>query len=387
MSTPPTSQKADQRPISFVLDDQTTLGGSPVSVNLAIRPEDLTRSDASRLNVQQTLGGAWGDNFGAGIPTISISGTTGWRPGADGLDGGERFQQLFDQVYSGWHTARLNAVTAGQDPDKVQLVFSDALDGFTVVVAPNNFVLRRSRSRPLIYQYQIAMTVLDQDVDPGAGLSLFNGSDLLNAATTQQLGLASLTQSINDITAQISNISGAIQSTLVAPVQAFMNETSALYSAVQGAITAGTGIAGQLISVARMTAQAGLNIFHTCAAVANLPTLSKGLLLQVAGAYMNVWCVLKNALNQQLYYPDYSPLFGASNCSSTNGGRPISALAGTNPFYSVAPTTPALPVQLTQSAQLNLSALASNDPVLAPMTTSALGAALQEVTNGMTVAA
>lgn len=385
VTSPPSSQKADFRPISFVLDDQTT-GSPPVSVNLAIRPEDLTRSDRSRLNVQQTLGGAWGDNFGPGIPLINISGTTGWRRGvSDGLDGPERFKQLYDQVYSLWHQRRKAAIAAGKDPDLVQLVFADALDNFAVVVAPDTFVLRRSKSRPLMCQYQIAMTVLDQNVDQAAYLQF--GGNQIDAAIKQATGLDSLTDSINSLTATIQGISAAIDATLVAPTQEFMNETARLYGAVRGAITAGTGIAGQLISVAQMTARAGINVFRTFAAVANIPTQAKSLLMQVVGAYTNIWCVLRNALNQQIHYPDYSPLFGASNCSSTSGGRPISILSGQNPFYSVVPTQEPLPVQISQTAQNNLSVLASNDPVLSPMSTAEIGAALTQVTNGMAVAA
>lgn len=382
-TSPPSSQKADFRPISFVLDDQTT-GSPPVSVNLAIRPEDLTRSDPSRLNVQQTLGGAWGDNFGPGIPQITISGTTGWRRGlSDGLDGSDRFTQLYEQVYSGWHQRRKDAVAAGKDPDKVQLVFADALDNFAVVVAPNQFVLRRSKSRPLMFQYQIAMTVLDQNIDQAAFLQF--GGNQIDAAIQQSTGLDSLTDSINSLTGYIQGISAAIDATLVAPVQSFMNQTARLYGAVSGAIAAGAGIAGQLISVAQMTARAGINIFRTFAAVASIPTLSKALLMQVVGAYTNIWCVLRNALNQQIYYPDYSPLFGSSNCSSTSGGRPISILSNDNPFYSVVPTQPALPVKISQVAQNNLSVLASNDPVLSPMSTSSIGSALTQITNGMAV--
>lgn len=384
-TSPPSSQKADFRPISFVLDDQTT-GSPPISVNLAIRPEDLTRSDPSRMSVQQTLGGAWGDNFGPGVPQISISGSTGWRRGvSDGLDGADRFKQLYDQVYAVWHQRRKAAITAGKDPDKVQLVFADALDNFAVVVAPNSFVLRRSRSRPLLSQYQIAMTVLDQNIDQAAYLQ-FGGSQV-DAAIKQSTGLDSLTDSINSLTADIQSISSAIDRTLVAPVQSFMNQTARLYGAVRGAIAAGDGIAGQLISIAQMTARAGINVFRTFAAVASIPTQAKALLMQVVGSYTNIWCVLNNALNQQIYYPDYSPLFGASNCSSTSGGRPISILSGQNPFYSVVPTQQPLPVQISQTAQNSLSVLASNDPVLSPMSTSSIGSSLTQVMNGMSIAA
>lgn len=383
-TSPPSSQKAEYRPISFVLDDQAS-GAPPFGINLAIRPEDLTRSDPSRLNVQQTLGGAWADNFGPGVPQITISGHTGWRRGAaDGLDGETRFMQLYEQVFTGWHARRAAAVAAGQDPDLVQLVFADALDNFAVVVSPGNFVLRRSRSRPLLCQYQIAMTVLDQNIDQLAYLQY--GGGLLDADMMEALGLDSLTNSINELTGLIGDVSNFVSGTLVAPVRGFMNQTARLYGAVRGAIAAGDGIAGQLISVAQSTAKAGINLFRTMAAVASIPGQVKARLMQVVGAYTNIWCVLNNSLRQKIYYPDYSPLFGSSNCSSTSGGRPSSQLSGQNPFYSVVPTQRALPVQINAAAQSGLTQLANADPVLAPMSTAALGGAVTNVATGMVVA-
>lgn len=344
----------------------------------------MTRNDPSRLNVQQTLGGAWADSFGAGVPTIQISGHTGWRPTFGSGDGGTRFQELYDQVYLQWHERRAAAIQSGIDPDLVKLVFADALDDFTVVVAPMNFTLRRSRSRPLLYQYQINLTVVGEDVDGG----LLGGlGGLLDGGILESVGLESLIQSVNRITQAINDVQRWIDRNLVAPVKSFMNQTARLYGAVRGAIAAIDGVAGSLISIAQMTAQAGINLFRTFAAVASIPSLAKARLMQIAGAYTNIWCVLWNALRQQIYYPDYSPLFGASNCSSTSGGRPISVLSGENPFYSVVPTRAPLPVTLTEPAQSSLRVLASNDPVLAPLSTAEISNAVINVAEGMAVAA
>ena len=384
--SPPSSQKAGDRPISFVLDDQTALGGSPVSLDLVIRPEDLTRTDPSRINVQQTLGGAWADSFGPGVPMININGHTGWRrTDGDSNDGQERFVALKEQVFDNWHASRKAAVQAGQDPNGVQLVFSDALDGFAVVVAPMNFALRRSRSRPLLLQYSIQMAVLDQNVDQLGYLQF--GGGFLDADVTQSLGLDSLTASINEITGYINQVHTFVDRTLVAPVKAFMNQTARLYNAVTGAVSAASNTVGSLISVATLSARAGMNLFRTMATVASLPTFARSMLMQVAGSYSNAFCVLRNALHQRLTYPDYSSLYGSSNCSSTSGGRPISMLAGVNPFYQIVPSTGALPVTLSTSGNTAMATLANSDPVLAPMTTSDLSSALRDVNSGLAVLA
>lgn len=381
---PPSTQKADYRPISFVLDDQTT-GSPPVSVNLAIRPEDLTRTDQSRLNVQQTLGGAWGDNFGPGIPQIMISGTTGWRRGvADGLDGSERFTQLYEQVYQGWHQGRQNAIASGQDPDKVQLVFADALDNMAVVVTPNTFVLRRSKSRPLLFQYQIAMTVVDQSLDLVSYLQNSSGG-FLDADIMQSIGLDSFSQSMTDLAGYAASVAGYVDASIAGAVNGFLSRSMSVFGTVMSAVSAGSSSVGPIVGIGQLVAGAGITVFRTLAAIGAATTAGLGCIMGIVGAITNIWCLIKNALNLQIYIPDYAALFGASNCSSTSGGSPISVFANSNPFYSIIPVADALPIQLTQGAQVNLATLAGNDPVLSPLSTSSLGTALTTINAGMSI--
>lgn len=141
----PRSQKAEVRPISFTLNS----GGNFSSGNLLIRPEDLTRTEPSRLSVTQTFGGAWADNFGRGVGTLTISGHTGWGQG-NRFSGFDEFQSLYARVYQGWHAA------GGQ----AELVFADALDEFVWIVAPQVFTLKRNRQRPLLMMYNIVLTWL-----------------------------------------------------------------------------------------------------------------------------------------------------------------------------------------------------------------------------------
>lgn len=392
-TVPPFSQKADARPISFLLDDQTTEAAGPPSpdqfVKLLIRPEELTRSDPSRLAVQQTLGGAWADNFGAGVPMINISGHTGWRRDTNGDDGGERFLNLKDQVFDQWHAKRAAAIAAGTDPNNVRLFFSDALDNFTAVCAPLNFTLRRSRSRPLLCMYQITLVVLEDE----PGVELDPGDNELEFGSLQQAGLASMDFSLNSITGAIGSIAGAIRNAqglinanLLGPLKSFMNQTAQLFGQVRAAISAGSGIAGSLISMARMVAQAGINIFRTIAAIAALPQIVKSQFMAVASAFSNIACVLKNALRMPLYVQDYSDVYGSSNCSSTAGGRPISSLAGENPFYKVVPTPSPSPVSMTQSAQSAMTTFANADPVQAAPSQGAMFSGLTAIQSGFSVA-
>lgn len=382
---PPSSQKAGERPISFLLDGQ--LGGSTF-LDLVIRPEDLVRVDPSRASVQQTLGGAWADNFGPGLAQITINGHTGWRRTAgDSDDGLERFKKLKTNVFDEWHLRRAESIKSGMDPNDIRLIFSDALDGFSVVAAPMSFTLRRSKQSPLLARYQIALIVLD---DTGLVSSSIFGSGsrdgLVDADMLEAAGLDSLTASVDRITSSVNSIKKLVDAKLVAPIASFMNQTARLYGSVRGLISAGAGVVGSVISAAQMTARAGVNLFRTLAAVASIPQQAKAALMSVAGAYSNILCVMRNALRQQIYFQDYSDLFGSSNCSSTAGGRPISSIAGENPFYKVVPTAGPSPVSISQPAQGALMSIASSDVALEPMSTPSLVSAMRTVADGMVVA-
>ena len=55
----PQSQKADVKPISFILIDPAA-SSAMTEIVLYVRPEELTRTDPSRTQVTQTLGGRMG---------------------------------------------------------------------------------------------------------------------------------------------------------------------------------------------------------------------------------------------------------------------------------------------------------------------------------------
>ena len=120
----PISQKAGDRPITFGLVDASVPSSQIITLDMVIRPEELTRTDVSRATVQQTLGGGWVDDFGPGLATINISGTTGWRmnaaaQGNAAIDGVDQFAKLKTQTFTGWHKRRNDAVKAGKDPKLV----------------------------------------------------------------------------------------------------------------------------------------------------------------------------------------------------------------------------------------------------------------------------
>ena len=381
----PPRQKAEERPISFVFHNMAT-GSAPVEMRLVIRPEDLTRTDRSRLTTTQTLGGAWADNFGPGIPQVVLAGHTGWGQGGR-PDGQAEFQRLHETVFRRWHEERAAALRDGLDPDQVKLIFSDALDDFTWVVAPQAFVLRRNKARPLLSQYQITMNWLSDDVAQTMGTLQ---SQSLSAL--EELGLSSLEQSISEIEAFAAGLRdeiGAVLGPIKKAFERFVQLTATALSTVQRVVAAGmsvvSAVTGSLLSIAGNLARAGANITRTFQSIVSMPNQIRAQFARVGSAFNNAFCVLNNAFRRRATIGNYDDLYGASTCSSTAGGRPISRFATENPFPLLFPLEEA-PVQLTAEAAESLTALQQADPVLAPPSAAELESSMAIITQGVAFA-
>lgn len=380
----PTSQKASARPIAFVLTNEGT--GETVQVTPPIRPEDLGRQENGLTTPVNTFGGAYIEDFGPGLSSIQISGNTGWRGGAT-EDGMASFKKLRDLIWVKWHADRIAAVEAGRHPDTVKLIFSDALDDIVSVVVPGAFSLKRSKSRPLLMMYQISMTVLTDRLDAELRDPLklsgnpLAGDGLLN-------GISSLKSSISTLRNAAAGVRGWVDSTLVNPVQGFLVQSTAIFDKVVGYAGEArgfiSGTASQLIGVASDIAQVGRNAFNTFNAVAGIPTFIKHQAATVAAAYDNAFCIMRNVFKVRPQYAEYSGLYGASNCSSTSGGSPLSAYEGQNPFDTIIPVS-VLPAAVGPAARSNINVMKAADPVLSPMGLPELGRRLTDITQGISL--
>jgi hypothetical protein len=390
MSRPPapTPQLAGLRPIAFVLD---TFGVLSRPVVLPIRPEDLTRTEPSRATVHQTMGRdvtGWVDEFGAGLPSVSISGTTGWRyrEGVN-MDGEGSFMALNKLVVEDYHRAKQTAIDVGLDPAKVKLIFVDMLDDFTWSVVPTQFQLRRSKSRPLLYQYQIQLQAVDVNIDtplialPVKG-SLESGLDALDRVI---VALGNLVGTIDAVVGRALKMVNAALAPIGVIVKKFVALSTAVFSlanaAVRGAKNLVVGAANNVIGIARDLATVGQNIFRTFNAIANLPGDIKGTLIRVASAFNEVRCIFANSLRSRQTYQNYTGLYGASNCSSTTGGRQDSPYANMNAFSLMQPEPNA--ASLNTEALSSVRSLSQMDPVLAPMPIPEVGRNVQNVVTGL----
>lgn len=379
----PTSQKAQDRPIAFALDNGS---GGLTKMELTIRPEELTRSEPALMTPVQTFGGAFIDDFGRGLSQLVISGHTGWavRNGADGV---KRWEDFRDLVWVRWHELRSQAVADGKDPDTVKLIFADKLDNIVAVVAPGQLTLRRSRSRPLLMMYQLPMTIITDRLEP----ELLDKLETFGAGATPPpkvviAGLESLKATIGELKAKAADVRAWVQTNVAVPVQAFMNLTTDVLDQVAEQVDEVRGIvddqAGQLIDIAGDLSEAGRNIFLTYNAVAGAPDHLMIQVSEVASAYENAMCLMRNAFRRRSLYDDYEGVYGASICSSTIGGSPLSAYRDTNTFAATISNN-ASPVLVSGEAKADIDILKAVDPVLAPMSLTDLGARALSIGTGV----
>lgn len=387
---PPTDQRAGVRPIAFLLQQS---GGFGSPVVLKVRPEDLSRNEPSRVNVTQTLGRnaqGWVDNFGEGLPSLTISGHTGWRTSSgSGEDGAQAFETLNTLVQKDYHKAKQAAIDAGLDPAAVKLLFIDMLDGFTWSVTPTQFVLRRSRSRPLLFQYNISLQAVATDID--------NPLMVLPFAGNLPAGLGALENIVRAIEGYADEINGwfatavAYKDRTLAPIgaatQAFTNMSARVFGAVNSVIATGensvSSTANTLIGFASDIAKVGANINRTVSNIAGIPDNLKASISKVGAAYSEAYCIFKNSLRPRKTYSDYSDLYGASNCSSTTGGRQGSSYLNTNAFEMIQPEKS--PLMLTSGAQSSITTLGNADPVLAPIDLKEMDRHLTIINKGVTI--
>lgn len=365
----PPSQK--YRQISFKLT-----GGSadPLTFAFAMRPEELTVEEPLRVNVTQTLGGAWLDEFGRGLRTINLSGHNGWRGGLL-LSGEDMFLSLRDTVLTQWADRRKAMVDQHQDPDQIKLYFTDNLDSITAVVAPLRFSLRRSKSQPLLIMYQIQLSVL-ADANEGGGIydAIINALNDPLRWIAGQLGLQNVIQALQSVQA-------AVQAA-VAVVGAGLNLVTAVPAAVRQFIQVGVGLLNQVIGIGATFsglfsglnagllsstigyARGGSNAFAVLASDPTLPAGDRLALMTASAAFNDAACNMANSYNTQQYYADYGALLGASGCSSTAGGDSPSAytVGGYNPFEDL--FTASAPPVLLSADGLNAIADLQGDPML-----------------------
>lgn len=130
-------------------------GKTKVRHTLLLNPQSFTQNEQARVNITQTLGGSYVMDCGAGLPTVTISGTTGFklRYNDDGeqRDGYSEFMHFRNEVY------RKFIQTNNID---YTLFWYNWQDKEYWQIQPTAFRLQRSATESLLYRYELNFTCL-----------------------------------------------------------------------------------------------------------------------------------------------------------------------------------------------------------------------------------
>jgi hypothetical protein len=188
-----------------------------------------------------------------------------------------------------------------------------------------------------------------------------------------------LQRSIDKINAFASDIKGdvaAVLGPLKSGVGQVLSLTSEALTSVQKLAAAGNNVVSSALSpvleIAQSLTSVSTNVMGIVATTKALPLAVKLDVLEVKSALNNARCLMSNAIKGDVVLPDYTSLYGASNCSSTSGGRPASPYADTNVFPQLFPAQ-ASPVSMSAQAEAAVQTLAKVDVLAPPATTTTAG--------------
>jgi hypothetical protein len=318
--------------------------------------------------VQETLGGNYADSYGRGLSSITVAGHNGWKGGLL-ASGEDLFYQLRDTCFVAWHEKRDEARKVGRDPNSVRLTFVDTLDDLDCLVAPKTFQLRRSKSSPLLMRYQIQLVVLD---DTAASASLLD--QIVKALSNPLRWLAGVT-GLGNLIGLARGLINDVKTILPIPamIRGAIGQLAdiglSLIGEVRNAAQDLRGVfderGGALLGIGKAYTKAVRGVMLALAADESLPAQDRFTLSRTASVFWDAHCSMANSFSAGRYYRSYEDLFGASNCSSTGGGRDWSpyASAGINSFEQVLPAAPTA-ISLTAEASAAVLELSGDPQVL-----------------------
>jgi hypothetical protein len=195
---------------TFVIID-AKLGRILQQHTLILNPQDFQQREPVRAQVVQTIGGAYVDDFGRGLPKVTISGNTGWRlknmPDGKGiLDGWQAFKALRNDIFRYFTDAKDESRTFLRNPDYELHWYNWGEDEY-YSIQPEEFQLQRSASNPLLFQYTFPFTCL-RDLSNGYRKGQNNPVIFRLGATTS---IKDAVDSISVSTTALSTLSAFMQ--------------------------------------------------------------------------------------------------------------------------------------------------------------------------------
>jgi len=320
--------------LSYGFTFEYLYGSKRRHITLFVNPEEFIQTEPTRISVNQTKGGAFVDNFGMGLRTITIRGVTGFKDrdlgGGRRVSGHQHWLDLRDLI-------RDYANAAKDDAANNKLRFYNWADEEYWEVTCTNFSLMRNVQRPLLYQYTISLTCLkpiaqkerkfiEEDVvsdyllssPKRAGLilnkidaSLSEINSIINKTTDLSkfsLGSQMLSDLITKGAQYYDTVTGTykkIEDT-IGDVEQFSKDLKMYVNGVSNLIT-------KPFELVRDLAISLTDVVSSIISVANVPH-------EIARAFREMICAIK-ALPESLFKGFTNPaLFeGASNCGTTLG--------------------------------------------------------------------
>lgn len=130
-----------------------------------VNPSNYKETIPQRTTTYKTRSASVVEDYGSDLRQIQFSGTTGFKVDSNGHNGAHRLARLkaIIEEYS-LSGQRVDDV----DQDFMEMYFYNMTDGGSYVVhlAPEGFVINRSEDQPLLYNYQINLTVLRKANQP-----------------------------------------------------------------------------------------------------------------------------------------------------------------------------------------------------------------------------
>ncbi len=274
-----------------------------------VNPEEFTVSRNERVQVVQTLGEPFIDEFGIGLPTLSIRGITGWRTRRiknQNIDGHEAFRRLHRDFIDRYFAERQKKQADGHNPDDVKLVVVNSVDSLTYQVVPQNFRLLRSRVKPLLYQYDLTFVVV-------ADLNGINKEAVvdLDPVPKSQNWLSGLKKRVGPMVAKLESFTAPICQTMAA----FIGSGVSILENAKSGVGEIADFLGGVTDTVKLTLDA---IRDTQSFINALPLDAIIELNELTSVVGEFGCYLKEGITES-WLPDFSGVCGITNCAATHG--------------------------------------------------------------------
>ncbi len=171
-SNPDDFLASPKKRVIFVLDGSV--------YQFVLNPQQFDYEIPARVNVIQTKGGAFVDDFGLGIGSILIRGQTKvFDRDTQKIIAVQTFKELEEKIYYAFFADQTPGL-----PPKHELLFLNLTDYLYFKVIPQKFSLSRDARRPFIYNYTISLIIQENLANPRANPE----RDFLNQALNRFYG-------------------------------------------------------------------------------------------------------------------------------------------------------------------------------------------------------